>query len=91
MGLDFYCTPCPCHGSSCQMLPDETIMCFDCPNGYTGRLCDQCDNGYFDKPNETIGEFTLNCQLCDCNGNSDISNPMSCDRITGRHRSFNYM
>ena len=45
-GVD--CLPCPCtfvNSLSCY-LHDDLPTC-NCREGYTGRLCDTCDNGFF--------------------------------------------
>lgn len=33
------CTSCPCHrnAGACVVLPDESIACLECPQGYGGN------------------------------------------------------
>ncbi|BES88583.1 laminin subunit [Nesidiocoris tenuis] len=48
-------------------------VCTACPEGYTGRHCEQCAPGYFGSPEE-IGST---CKPCNCNDGP-------CDHLTGR-------
>ena len=62
--------------SSCTALPDGTPLC-TCNRGYTGPLCDQCDEGFHGNPP------AVPCLSCECNGNIDPSVPGSCNASTG--------
>lgn len=32
------CQPCPCpSGGTCIQLPDDTVVCLECPTGYAGK------------------------------------------------------
>lgn len=37
LGTEEDCSPCPCpDGGRCTVLPDETVACLECPEGYGG-------------------------------------------------------
>ncbi|XP_063304153.1 laminin subunit beta-4 [Pelobates fuscus] len=81
------CRPCMCPGSptseqyfahSCYQDPDSLEIVCNCLEGYTGKNCKQCPVGYFG--NVESGDFCLPCQ---CNNNTDITDPESCDKLTG--------
>ncbi|KAM8974024.1 laminin subunit beta-4 [Pelodytes ibericus] len=81
------CRPCMCPDSpksgqyfahSCHQDPDSLEMVCNCLEGYTGKNCKECPVGYYG--NLESGDFCLPCQ---CNNNTDISDPESCDKITG--------
>ncbi|XP_015786767.1 laminin subunit gamma-1-like [Tetranychus urticae] len=75
------CTPCPCHrnAGACIVLPDESIACLECPQGYGGALCESCIDGYFGDPIRNIS-----CKRCDCSGNIDENAVGNCDHETGK-------
>uniref|UniRef100_A0A8C5M607 Laminin subunit beta-1 n=1 Tax=Leptobrachium leishanense TaxID=445787 RepID=A0A8C5M607_9ANUR len=81
------CQPCMCPDSpksgqyfahSCHQDPDSLQMVCNCLEGYTGKNCKDCPVGYYG--NVESGDFCLPCQ---CNNNTDKSDPKSCDKITG--------
>jgi laminin, gamma 1 len=66
-----------------MQLPDETIICLECPIGYFGSRCEICSDGYFGDPTgASTGKVQL-CQACDCNGNIDPNAVGNCNRTTG--------
>ncbi|XP_075062065.1 laminin subunit beta-4 [Mixophyes fleayi] len=81
------CRPCMCPDSptsnqyfahSCQQDPDTLEVKCNCLDGYTGKSCKECPHGFYGNIKE--GEQCLSCQ---CNNNINISDPESCDKITG--------
>ncbi|XP_071818191.1 laminin subunit beta-1-like isoform X1 [Apostichopus japonicus] len=83
------CEPCLCPGGvangnqfadTCSL--DEftlTVSC-DCYSGYTGISCNVCDNNYYGNPEDRGGQ----CQVCNCNGNTNPRSPGNCDSGTGQ-------
>ncbi|XP_059469528.1 laminin subunit beta-1 isoform X2 [Neocloeon triangulifer] len=88
IGYDIQCRPCPCPGtvesghsyaSICALDPlTQDVVC-ECEHGYAGPRCDICADNYYGNPDEPGGT----CQLCECNGNIDVSIPGNCDGRTG--------
>lgn len=73
------CLPCNCpNGGACIQVDEETIMCTECPVGYTGHRCDSCSDGYYGDPNNGIP-----CQACECNLNIDQNAIGNCNTTTG--------
>ncbi|CAD5124265.1 DgyrCDS12560 [Dimorphilus gyrociliatus] len=73
------CKKCPCHeprvrNDTCQLVNNNPVCSF-CNEGYSGDLCDKCENFYFGNP-EVINKGS--CKKCFCNGNAE-----SCDKVTG--------
>ena len=62
------CQPCPCplvdrsFSSSCFLDNDSLPTCTACEEGYTGRNCEQCVNGYFGDPLVSVHIHTV-CEL----------------------------
>ncbi|KAF2367040.1 Laminin IV [Trinorchestia longiramus] len=78
------CKPCECpDGGACIKLPDETVVCLECPQGYAGPRCDICTDGYFGDPQGRITQTPKQCEKCDCNGNIDPNAVANCNRTTG--------
>ncbi|XP_065313132.1 laminin subunit gamma-1-like isoform X2 [Gordionus sp. m RMFG-2023] len=77
---DTACQPCPCPGGSECFQDDRTqqLICTDCPDGYTGNLCEMCADGFYGRP--STGQP---CSACRCNGNMDPNSIGNCDRLTG--------
>jgi hypothetical protein len=74
------CTECDCPNSltgSCNKLSNGDIECTDCMTGFTGLRCDQCSEGYYG--NASIGR----CIDCVCNGNINLTDTSSCDKVDG--------
>ncbi|XP_054854563.1 multiple epidermal growth factor-like domains protein 9 [Eublepharis macularius] len=75
------CLQCPCSmvfsTGSCRIKSGHrTPTCDKCKPGYTGALCTQCDNGYYNS--DSI------CIKCQCNGNVDPArSPRVCKPDTG--------
>ncbi|XP_034232146.1 laminin subunit gamma-1 isoform X2 [Thrips palmi] len=77
------CKPCPCpNGGACMQLPDETVVCLECPRGYAGPKCDLCSDGYYGDPTGRFGPVKI-CQPCDCNENVDPNAVGNCNRTSG--------
>ncbi|RXG52055.1 Laminin subunit gamma-1 [Armadillidium vulgare] len=77
------CQPCPCpNGGACLTLLDESVVCLECPEGYTGPRCELCTDGYFGDPQGRHGA-PRPCEKCDCNGNIDSNAVSNCNRTTG--------
>ncbi|KAL1516830.1 hypothetical protein ABEB36_000679 [Hypothenemus hampei] len=77
------CLPCNCpDGGACIQLDEESIMCTECPTGYSGHRCDVCSDGYFGDPTGRFGAPSP-CQLCECNQNIDTNAIGNCNTTTG--------
>ncbi|XP_071512701.1 laminin subunit gamma-1 isoform X2 [Panulirus ornatus] len=77
------CQPCPCpNGGACIQLPDDTVVCLECPSGYAGPRCELCTDGFFGDPKGRHGP-PRPCESCDCNGNIDPNAVANCNRTTG--------
>ncbi|KAM9311734.1 laminin subunit beta-4 [Gastrophryne carolinensis] len=81
------CHRCMCPGSptsnqffadSCQQNSDTQEVSCNCLDGYKGKNCNECPDGFYGNIEE--GEKCLPCQ---CNNNTDVKDPESCDKITG--------
>lgn len=83
------CRPCPCpegpgsqrhFATSCHRDGySQQIVCH-CRAGYTGLRCEACAPGHFGDPSKPGGR----CQLCECSGNIDPTDPDACDPHTGQ-------
>lgn len=82
------CRPCPCpgvpgsgvsHADTCVLDPRTQNPVCRCLPGYTGERCDRCDNNHWGNPTTPGGS----CNQCQCNGNTDLSQPGNCDPRTG--------
>ncbi|XP_035719159.1 laminin subunit beta-1-like isoform X1 [Vespa mandarinia] len=88
IGVDIPCRPCPCPGTldsghsyadSCSLdSVTQDVIC-ECYEGYGGPRCEKCAENYFGNPEVPGG----NCELCECNNNSDLSQPGNCDPHSG--------
>ncbi|KAL5268902.1 hypothetical protein ACHWQZ_G002660 [Mnemiopsis leidyi] len=75
------CTPCPCDGraETCSTNEDGSFgQCIDCEEGYTGRYCELCQDGYYGNPAAGVP-----CLKCHCSGNIDTSVTGNCHNVTG--------
>ncbi|XP_029841229.2 laminin subunit alpha-1 [Ixodes scapularis] len=76
------CLPCACplptnsFSSTCQTHGPDYI-CTDCQEGYTGRRCERCADGFFGNPLVEGGR----CRRCECNPYG--AQGRRCDPITG--------
>lgn len=83
IGTEDDCKPCPCPDQGeCALLEDGSVTCLACPDGYKGKRCEQCAEGYFGDPQGLYGEKT-NCTPCACNDNVDKNSINYCDVRTG--------
>ncbi|XP_022670276.1 laminin subunit gamma-1-like isoform X2 [Varroa destructor] len=83
LGKEDDCTPCPCpEQGECALLDDGSVTCLACPDGYKGKKCEQCAEGYFGDPQGLYGKKT-DCTLCACNDNVDRNSINYCDARTG--------
>lgn len=75
------CTPCPCDGraETCSTNEDGSFgKCINCEEGYTGRYCELCQDGYYGNPAAGVP-----CLRCHCSGNIDTSVTGNCHNVTG--------
>uniref|UniRef100_A0A8B9SX00 Laminin subunit beta-1 n=1 Tax=Anas platyrhynchos TaxID=8839 RepID=A0A8B9SX00_ANAPL len=82
------CRPCMCPGAptsksffarSCYQDSQTAELVCNCLEGYSGRQCDECPSGFYKNP----GSPTEDCAPCPCNNNIDMTDPESCNRVTG--------
>ncbi|XP_035866682.1 laminin subunit beta-4 isoform X1 [Phyllostomus discolor] len=82
------CRPCPCpdvplsnryFAHSCYQDPWNSDVICNCPQGYAGKQCEECSPGFYGNP----GISGAPCQPCACNNNIDVTDPESCNRVTG--------
>ncbi|NXN39637.1 LAMB4 protein, partial [Rhinoptilus africanus] len=82
------CRPCMCPGAptsnkyfarSCYQDSQSAQLVCNCLKGYSGNQCDECPSGFYKNP----GSPGLDCAPCPCNNNTDVTDPESCNRVTG--------
>nr|XP_021156316.1 laminin subunit beta-4 [Columba livia]XP_021156365.1 laminin subunit beta-4 [Columba livia]XP_021156412.1 laminin subunit beta-4 [Columba livia]XP_021156468.1 laminin subunit beta-4 [Columba livia]XP_021156515.1 laminin subunit beta-4 [Columba livia]XP_021156557.1 laminin subunit beta-4 [Columba livia] len=82
------CRPCMCPGAptsnryfahSCYQDSQSAQLVCNCLEGYSGDRCDECPSGFYKNP----GSPGHGCVLCPCNNNIDVTDPESCNRVTG--------
>ncbi|XP_009995089.1 PREDICTED: LOW QUALITY PROTEIN: laminin subunit beta-4 [Chaetura pelagica] len=82
------CRPCMCPGEptsnmyfarSCYQDSQTAQLICNCLKGYSGSRCDECPSGFYKNP----GKPGLGCAPCPCNNNIDVTDPESCNRVTG--------
>uniref|UniRef100_T1KN70 Laminin EGF-like domain-containing protein n=1 Tax=Tetranychus urticae TaxID=32264 RepID=T1KN70_TETUR len=81
------CLMCPCplpnnFADSCEIRTNARLQAewnCNCKPGYSGQLCEFCAAGHFGYP-MLAGNY---CQPCNCNGNTDPTDPGSCDLYSG--------
>ncbi|XP_061844989.1 laminin subunit beta-4 [Colius striatus] len=82
------CRPCMCPGAptsnryfarSCYQDSQSAQLVCNCLQGYSGDQCDECPSGFYKTP----GSPGLSCAPCPCNNNIDVTDPESCNRVTG--------
>ncbi|XP_065067879.1 laminin subunit gamma-1-like [Rhopilema esculentum] len=82
--IDKYgCKRCPCpltHSNGLCKNDNKTnsIECLKCKQGYHGKLCTDCDKGYYKSESDGL------CQPCFCNGYGNESIVQKCHPIGGR-------
>ncbi|XP_054255304.1 laminin subunit beta-4 [Indicator indicator] len=83
-----HCHPCMCPGAptsnryfahSCYQDSQSAQLVCNCLKGYSGNQCDECPSGFYKNP----GSPSLECAPCPCNNNIDVTDPESCNRVTG--------
>uniref|UniRef100_A0A8C3QH57 Laminin subunit beta 4 n=1 Tax=Cyanoderma ruficeps TaxID=181631 RepID=A0A8C3QH57_9PASS len=82
------CHPCMCPGTptsnryfahSCYQDSQSAQIVCNCLEGYSGNQCDECRSGFYKNPSSP----GLDCAPCPCNNNIDLTDPESCNRVTG--------
>ncbi|XP_010294871.1 PREDICTED: laminin subunit beta-4 [Phaethon lepturus] len=82
------CRPCMCPGAptsnrffarSCYQDSRSAQLVCNCLKGYSGDRCDECPSGFYGNP----GSPGLGCAPCPCNNNIDVTDPESCNHVTG--------
>uniref|UniRef100_A0A8C3DK14 Laminin subunit beta 4 n=1 Tax=Corvus moneduloides TaxID=1196302 RepID=A0A8C3DK14_CORMO len=82
------CRPCMCPGAptsnryfarSCYQDSQSAQLVCNCLEGYSGNQCDECPSGFYKNPSSP----GLDCAPCPCNNNIDLTDPESCNRVTG--------
>ncbi|NXD94209.1 LAMB4 protein, partial [Chaetorhynchus papuensis] len=82
------CRPCMCPGAptsnryfarSCYQDSQSAQLVCNCLEGYSGNQCDECSSGFYKNPSSP----GLDCAPCPCNNNIDLTDPESCNRVTG--------
>ncbi|XP_010130709.1 PREDICTED: laminin subunit beta-4, partial [Buceros rhinoceros silvestris] len=82
------CRPCLCPGAptsnryfahSCYEDSQSAQLVCNCLEGYSGNRCDECPSGFY----KNSGSPRLDCVPCPCNNNIDVTDPESCNRVTG--------
>ncbi|KAJ8934790.1 hypothetical protein NQ318_023168, partial [Aromia moschata] len=77
------CLPCNCPGGgACVQVDENTVLCTECPLGYTGHRCDSCSDGYYGDPTGRF-EAAIPCRPCECNNNIDPNAIGNCNTTTG--------
>ncbi len=65
---------------SCDaLLSGATEDYCECKPNYVGGRCEACGPGYFGEP-EVPGDF---CKPCNCSENINVTDPGSCDPVSG--------
>uniref|UniRef100_A0A8C3J6K5 Laminin subunit beta 4 n=1 Tax=Calidris pygmaea TaxID=425635 RepID=A0A8C3J6K5_9CHAR len=82
------CRPCMCpeaptsnryFARSCYQDSQSAQLVCNCLEGYSGNQCDECPSGFYKNP----GSPGLDCAPCPCNNNIDVTDPESCNKVTG--------
>ncbi|NXU14074.1 LAMB4 protein, partial [Pardalotus punctatus] len=82
------CRPCMCPGAprsnryfarSCYQDSQSAQLVCNCLQGYSGNQCDECPSGFY----KNLSSPGLDCAPCPCNNNIDLTDPESCNRVTG--------
>ncbi|NWV86892.1 LAMB4 protein, partial [Dasyornis broadbenti] len=82
------CRPCMCPGAptsnryfarSCYQDSQSAQLVCNCLQGYSGNQCDECPSGFY----KNLSSPGLDCVPCPCNNNIDMTDPESCNRVTG--------
>ncbi|NXG31934.1 LAMB4 protein, partial [Dromaius novaehollandiae] len=82
------CRPCMCpeaptssryFAHSCFQDSQTAQLVCNCLKGYSGNQCDECPSGFYKNPRSP----GVDCVPCSCNNNIDLTDPESCNRVTG--------
>ncbi|XP_025931830.1 laminin subunit beta-4 [Apteryx rowi] len=82
------CHPCMCpeaptssryFAHSCYQDSQTAQLVCNCLKGYSGNQCDECPSGFYKNPRSP----GVDCVPCSCNNNIDLTDPESCNRVTG--------
>ncbi|XP_010226574.1 PREDICTED: laminin subunit beta-4 [Tinamus guttatus] len=82
------CRPCLCpeaptsrryFAHSCYQDSQTARLICNCLEGYSGNHCDECPSGFYKNPRNPGAD----CLPCSCNNNIDVTDPESCNRVTG--------
>ena len=78
------CQKCPCpFDGECVVTRYNDIICTNCRQGYTGKDCTYCMDGYYGDPQARHYIIARPCRKCDCNNNIDPNSVGYCDTLTG--------
>ncbi|KAM8821354.1 laminin subunit beta-4 [Eudromia elegans] len=82
------CRPCMCpeaptsgryFAHSCYKDSQTAQLICNCLKGYSGNQCDECPSGFYKNPRNPGAD----CVPCSCNNNINVTDPNSCNRVTG--------
>ena len=86
--MNIPCLRCMCplldgqYSPTCELIGGNNYTCAECFEGHGGDKCETCEAGYFGDPLGMFGNSTK-CTDCSCNGNINVTDPDSCNKING--------